>query len=111
MRKLEDIMEDILLGKEPTYEELYYSLLVYRFMFNMDHNNLKKELIGDKVSNEIIKKMKAQNSHDMLKGALSKSPKEYLGWKNDPKNPEYKERRVIANKVLDKVIERHNLKD
>jgi hypothetical protein len=102
MRILAEIIEDVKSGKEVSTEELKYSLLVYEFMFSMDHRNLRESLISEKV-NPLVNKLRADNSFNMLKNALNKSPKEYLGWNNDPDNPEYQKRRKIGLKIIDKI--------
>ena len=104
MRKLIDIIEDVKDNKKPDYEELRYALLVYDFMFNMDHRALRENLLSDREIPKFIKELKAQNSHDMAKNALNKSPKEYLGWNNDPENPEYQKFRRMGNKLLDTFV-------
>lgn len=100
MRTLCEIIEDVKDNKKPDYEELRYALLVLDFMFNMAHNNLIKELSSEKRSQDFVREIKAQNSFDMAKNALNKSPKDYLGWNNDPENPEYQKRRKISNKIF-----------
>ncbi|MEY8416668.1 hypothetical protein AAK964_10235 [Tissierella praeacuta] len=104
MRNLIDIIEDVKDNKRPDYEEVRYALLVYDFMFNMDHRVLREILLSDKETSKFIKELKAQNSFDMAKNALNKSPKEYLGWNNDPENPEYQKFRRMGNKLLDTFV-------
>lgn len=104
MRTLFEIIEDVKDNKKPEYEELRYALLVYNFMFIMDHRNLREELLKEERPAKFIRELKAQNSFDMAKNALNKSPKEYLGWKDDPENPEYQKFRQMGNKLIDKII-------
>ncbi|GAA4879331.1 hypothetical protein GCM10023310_69350 [Paenibacillus vulneris] len=79
MRILSEIIDDITDGKMPTHEECYYALKVYRSMLNCDHRQLREELLNEKRSPEFIRRVKADTSFGMYKGALSKSPKEWLG--------------------------------
>jgi hypothetical protein len=37
-----------------------------------------------------------------FKTALTKSPKEWIGWDNDPSNPEYVKRIKVGRKFVDK---------
>lgn len=104
MRTLFEIIEEVKDNKRPDYEELRYALLVYNFMMFMDHKNLREELLSEKRSSEFIRKFKAQNSHDMFRNALSKSPKDYLGWNEDPENPEYQKRRKLSEKIYDNFL-------
>lgn len=104
MRSLFEIVEDVKDNKKPDYEELRYALLVYSFMLSMDHRHLREELLKEERSAQFIREMKAQNSFDMFKGALNKSPKDYIGWGDDPENPEYQKFRVMGGKLLDRII-------
>lgn len=104
MRNLYDIIEDCKTNGRPDYEELRYALLVYNFLFNMDHKNLRDELLKEERPAKFIRELKAQNSFDMAKKALNKSPKEYLGWNNDPENPEYQRFHAIGCKLVDKAL-------
>lgn len=81
MRKLEDIMDDVLNDKMPTHEECYYALRVYRVMFNMDHRLLMNELTKpkDELGPDSLRWDQADISFERLKGALGQSPKKWLG--------------------------------
>ena len=104
MRNLSDIIEDCKTNGRPDYEELRYSVLVLTSLLNMDHNNLREELLREKETPKFIREMKAQNSFDMYRTALNKSPKEYLGWNNDPENPEYQKFHAIGSKLVEKAL-------
>ena len=104
MRTLYEIISDVKDGLKPDYEEIRYALLVYEFMFNMDHRVLREELMKEKETSAFIKKMRADNSFDMFKNALNKSPKDYVGVNSDPDNPEYQKFRKLGEKLSDKVI-------
>lgn len=95
VRNLIDIVEDVKDGNRPDYEELRYALLVYVSMFNIEHRQLREVLMREGAQ--------PKNSFDMYKSALNKSPKEWLGWANDPENPDYQKLRKAGNKVIDKV--------
>ena len=43
-----------------------------------------------------------EESFKRWKLALAREPKDWLGWENDPANKEYQDRRVVANKILEK---------
>ena len=105
MRNLSDIIEDCKTNKRPEYDELRYSVLVLTSILNMDHRVLREELLREKETPKFIREMRAKNSFDMYHTALNKSPKEYLGWNNDPENPDYQKFHAAGNKLLDKVIQ------
>lgn len=79
MRILEDIIDDVAEDKMPSHEECYYALKVYRFLFNMDHQRLRAELLREKRSPDYIRQMNASNSFDTYKTALSMPPKDFCG--------------------------------
>lgn len=107
MRTLYEIIEDVKDNKKPDYEEIRYALLVYNFLFNMDHRNLREELLKEERPAKFIRELKAQNSFDMAKNALNKSPKDYIG-SDDPENLEYQKFRKMGNKLLDKFMNKEN---
>lgn len=104
MRSLFDIVEEVKDNKKPDYEELRYALLVYSFLLSMDHRHLREELLKEERPNQFIRELRAKNSFDMYKGALEKSPKEYLGWQDDPENPEYQKFRLLGKSLFNKAI-------
>lgn len=104
MKNLFDIIEGCKTNGRPDYDELRYSVLVLTSLLNMDHQNLFECLTRDKEYPAFIKKMKADNSFKMYKTALNKSPKEYLGWNNDPENPEYQKFHAMGSRLVDKVL-------
>lgn len=104
MRSLYEIITDAKDGNMPTHEECYYAMLAYDAMFYFDHKNLLETLLAEKQSPDFIRKLRADNSHKMYSGAMGKSPKEWLGWNNDPANPEYQKMRRAGEKLLNKVI-------
>lgn len=104
MRTLYEIITDAKDGKMPTHEECYWAMLAYESMLNIEHRQLREELLKEKRSPEFVREMKAKTSMDMYKGALAKPPKEWLGWDNDPANPEYQKRRNVGKKLVDKFV-------
>ncbi|MEW8985759.1 MAG: hypothetical protein AB2401_01890 [Bacillus sp. (in: firmicutes)] len=81
MRKLGEIVELVKQGEQPEYDELKYALLAYVSMMNIEHRQLREQLLRDKPQPKFIRDVKVKNSFDMYKGALETSPKEWLGMK------------------------------
>jgi len=104
MRNLADIIEDCKTNGKPDYEELRYSVLVMTGVLNLVNNELVKLYVEGKIPNELIRKMKLDGICSMYGKALNKSPKEYLGWNNDPKNPDYQRFHKIGMKLVDKAL-------
>lgn len=74
MRKLSEIINDIMEGKIPSHEECYHALQVYRLMFNIEHKQLRKELLGENRGPYEIRRLEAENSFNMFKNALNTPP-------------------------------------
>lgn len=104
MRNLGDIIEDCKLGGRPDYDELFYGLLVLNTMYVMTYNGLKRELLEKHRASSALREVKAQVSFDMFKNAMNKSPKEFLGWNNDPSNPEYQKVHKAHETVFDSAV-------
>ena len=105
MRILLDIIEDCKTNGRPDYEELRYSLLVMTGVLNMVDGELTRLYVEGKMPSEFIRKMKLDGGIcNMYHNALNKPPKEYLGWNNDPENPDYQKFHAIGSKLVDKAL-------
>lgn len=102
MRTLLEIIESAKDGEMPTHKECYWAMLAFNALLNSDHQQLMKTLLAEKPASEFIRKLKADNSFNAYKGALNKSPKEWMGPNNDPSNPEYQKFRQWGSKLIDK---------
>ena len=104
MRNLSEIIEECKTNGRPEYDELRYSVIALVSMLNMDHKNLHEELMREKPLSDFLKKMKSDNSHNMYRNALNKSPKDWLGWNNDPENPDYQKFHAMGTKLIEKAL-------
>jgi hypothetical protein len=74
-------------------------------VLNLVNSELIKLYVEGKMPNEFIRKMKLESGLCTMYGkALNKSPKEYLGWNNDPENPEYQKFHAMGSKLVDKAL-------
>jgi hypothetical protein len=105
VRILADIVEACKTNQPVDNEELKYALLVYVSMFNIEHAQFQKELSG-KGTIECLRQIRLESSFKMYHTALNKSPKEYLGWDNDPANPAYQKFHAAGSKLIDKIIKK-----
>ena len=103
MKTLFEIIDSAKDGKMPTLEECYYAMLALSALHFFDHRILQG-LDKPKHQKEWWIKLQAEESFKRFKVALDKSPKDYVGWENDPANPDYQKRRNIGRKIMDKVI-------
>lgn len=110
MNTLDEIIEAVRNNERPDYDDLIYAIctLVALETFNMmalqklattEINNEPRILTGSAEWQYI-------ESYNRRIKAGNKSPKKWVGWNNDPKNPEFRERRRAAIKIMEKVIER-----
>ena len=111
MRTLYEIINDAKDGIRPSADECYYALLAYESMMTMDHGKLRNILSSEKPLPKFIAELELNNSHNMYRNALNKSPQDWLGWNYDPANPAYQEFRRVGGKILDKVIKKMEHKE
>jgi len=99
MRKLIDIVESAKDGKMPTHEECYWAMLALSHLHYFEANDLRSITNGKE---DIRSKMTADEAFRRRKIAFDKSPMDWVGWPNDPSNPEYQKVRATAFKVFEK---------
>ena len=99
MRTLSDILEDVKSGGKPDYDELYYSVLAMEALMVFNNSDMRRLT---RIPGPIIK-MTATESFRRFKEALEKNPKEWVGWNNDPGNPEFQKRRQAAISLVKKI--------
>lgn len=105
MRILAEIIEDCKTNGRPDYEELRYSVLVMTGILNLVNSELVRLYVEGKMPSEIVRKMELDSGICTMYGkALNKSPKEYLGWNNDPENPEYQRFHAMGKKLVEKAL-------
>lgn len=101
MRNLSDIVEDCKLNKVVDPEELKYALLVYVSMMNIASSTIRNM---NPTASPGYLVLQQEHIHNVYHTALNRSPKEYLGWNNDPENPEYQKFHAMGNRLLDKAL-------
>ena len=101
MRKLSEIIEDCKLNKKPSVDELRYAVIALTSLMNMANSKLLQVY---KNNTEPRSKMVVENHYNTHRTALNSSPKEWLGWENDPENPEYQRFHAMGVKLLEKAL-------
>lgn len=101
MRNLSEIIEDCKLNKRPSTDELRYAVIALTSLTNMASGTLREFYKDD---TNPLDKMRIENIHKAYSTALNKSPKEWLGWNNDPENPEYQRFHAMGSKLVDKAL-------
>jgi len=101
MRTLVEIIEDCKLNKEPSIDELRYAVIALTSIINMTTSTLMELYKKDM---NVLEKKRLENTYNAYSTVLNKSPKEWLGWNNDPENPAYQKLYSIGSKLLDKAL-------
>lgn len=98
---MSEIIEDCKLNKPVDNAELKYSVIALTSLMNMAMSALRGFYKDDM---KIFDKMHIDNVHNAYSTVLNKSPKDWLGWNNDPENPDYQKFHAIGSKLVDKAL-------
>jgi len=99
MNKLGDIINLVKNGERPPYEDLRYAICAMDSLMTFDSMLLRKLAHENEVCEyEYIKHFERR------KNAYNKTPKEWIGWENDPENENYVKSRNFHIKLFNKKI-------
>lgn len=104
MRTLNDIIDAVKSNEETTKEELLYALLTVNALSIFDRQSLEKLAEKDTNPHLFSAGYQFKESWRRWKEAGNKNPKDWLGYNNDPTNPEYQKERKIFKKLADKIV-------
>lgn len=108
MRTLGEIIDLVKEGEKPEYDELRYAVCALESLVTFDAIALRNLAEGERESKKKILTYSAEwqyeDNFNRIKRTYEKSPKEWLGWNNDPDNPEYVERRKKNIKIMENII-------
>ena len=101
MKTLFEIIEDVKLNNPVDEQDLRYALLAESYLCNM-----KSALLLDIYQKDKPRMYDKRIEINLEAGskALNKPPKEWLGWNNDPANPEYQKFHQLGMKLVDKAL-------
>lgn len=102
MRTLGEIIEAAKDGDVTTHEECLYGLLAMCALSYFNSASLRR-LLEYPNSPVITVRGEVEESFRREKAAYAKSPKEWVGWKNDPANLDYQQFRTLGKKLIDKI--------
>jgi len=107
MRTLHEIIEAVKSNQDATVEEMTYAICAMSALSAFDTKSLmnwnKAEKEGRKPFMIYSGEYNFKEHHRRWHEALNISPKKYVGWENDPANPNYQEFRKFALRLVDKV--------
>ena len=94
-------------GERPEYEELRYAICAMEALATFDSQALSKlaqaELDGKKPVLTSSAVFQYEEHFNRNKRALDTDPAAYVGWNNDPDNPEFVQRRKAAIKLVEAI--------
>lgn len=99
MRTLGEIIELTRDGGRPEYDELRYALCALDALGTFDRQAFLR-LANKKTNGE----WEWNESFRRTREAFGKSPKDWVGWNNDPDNPEFLQRRAAAKRLADRFL-------
>ena len=102
MRTLSEIIDSAKDGSETTHEECLYALLAYSALHYFASSSLRR--LAHEPSRFRTVEGEAEADFKRFKVALAKSPKEFVGWNNDPANPEHVKFVKMGRKLVDKLV-------
>lgn len=101
MRTLFEIVDGAKDGQKPTYDECYWAMLALSALLAFDQDTIAKMPEEERV---FIREIRANESLKRNQQAFKVPPQKYVGWSNDPANPDYQRRRRIFKKIADKAL-------
>lgn len=107
MKTLFEIITEIKNGGKPDYDDLRYSVLALDALLYFDSKQIRdaaSEFMAGKVPKIQTPEFRYNESFRRNKAAFEKNPKEYVGWNNDPENPEYLNRVKMSNRLFNKIV-------
>lgn len=108
MRTLDEIVSAARAGEKPSVDELRYAVCAMDHLLTFDRSAFMRLAQAEREGKKPFLTTSAvwqwEECFRRQKAALAKSPKDWLGPDHDPDSAEVQKRRVIANKIMDKVM-------
>lgn len=106
-RTLGEIIEAVRDGERPDYEDLRYAICALEALAVFDRQAFMKLAEAETAGKKPFMTSSAQwqwvEHFERAKRAIGKPPKEWIGWSNDPENPEFLERRGKAKALISRL--------
>ena len=100
MRTVGDILSAVKDGERPSFEEMKYCLLAIEALQFFDQRAIKNLAEDKSLFNA---KMQKEESINRMDRCLHTDAEQYVGWENDPNNPEFQKKRESMKRILDKM--------
>lgn len=93
-------------GERPDYDDLRYAICAMEALSTFDGMAFRRLAKAERGERPGVSADREWQEHFRRhKQAGEKPPKEYVGWNNDPDNPEFLKRRGISKRVMDALTE------
>lgn len=103
------IVEAVRDGARPDYEDLRYAICAMTALSTFDQQAFMCLAEAEREDKKPVLVYSAQHQWEehfrRHKSAGEMPPKEYVGWNNDPDNPDFLARRDGAKRLMDRLIE------
>ena len=103
---LGEIIDLVRSGEKPNYDDLRYAVCALEALRTFDSMALMRLAGVEGKEKKTISPSSAvfqyEESFNRTKRSLAKPPKEWIGWENDPDNPEFLKRRMSSLKIFEK---------
>lgn len=110
MKKLGEIIDEVMDGGRPEYDELRYALIAVNALRGFDSRAIMKlwdkERNGKYKANLFGLEWEARESHTRAQKAMEVDPKTYVGPDHDPDNPECQKFRKAAKNMMTRMKQR-----
>lgn len=107
MKTLDEIINAVRDGERPEYEELRYAICAMEALGVFHQSALFKLATAEAEGRKPVLVYSAQFQWEehvrRTQVARSTSPKEWVGWNNDPDNPEFLKRRKQSQRIYEKL--------
>ena len=106
MRTTFEIFEAVQAGEPTTHEECRYALLVLHAIGHFRRRDLESLAESEVAGKKPLFGAQHRLEEDFRrnKTALGRDPKAYLGWGNDPENPDYRKRIAAGRRLVDRLF-------
>ena len=98
-RTLSEIINAVRDGKDATRDEMRYAICALDALGTFDRMAIEKAAKDSPAA-----WARFEDCFNRTKRALSTPPKKYVGWNNDPDNPEFVRRRQMGKRLVDKLF-------
>lgn len=110
MRTLGEIIETARDGTMPTHQECYWAMLALNALSTFDSMAFSRMARMEQDSKPCFAVISHEEHFNRNKRAFAEDPKKWVGWNNDPANPEFQVRRSMARRIFDKALASSELK-